>query len=319
MYRKMTTFQFRITGLILALVNSGVLSFKQRQLAVSPFTPGQFPINSIVVDPKDDKSPLHSTVFYPEVVGTFIPIYFIGGLYGHVLSEDYSDFLTEVASHGFIVIGMDPNSPLLDRYQMQESREKKLDLYLQQMKWLAEHMGNKTTPVADWNRPVLMCQSAGCDDTLEMIHQNRSIAKASVFIDPVSVHSLDMKIIPSKIAVLTYMAELSEAFPYCCIAGMGWNKIYELMTCVKVRMEVKKFGHCDLLDHAAWALCHDTKICRTTDDSRLQEYRSFTTGIVVAFLQWTVFGLSDMAKYVTQPALMPLTLKDFAFNVTCST
>ncbi|CAL1543227.1 unnamed protein product [Lymnaea stagnalis] len=300
----------------------------------SPFGPGTFATSQRVIEPSVDNSPLKSTVYYPVTPGAYAPIVFIGGMYGYVLSEYYSTFLTTVASHGYIVIGMDPRTLTPQDEHISHTRNvskhspnngvgdnhsvtSKLEFYLKQMSWLKDHLRNITATVPDWGKAALMCQSAGCDDTLLMINGSRSIAHAAIFIDPVSFHSLDLQPIPSRIPALSFMSQLSEDFPYCCISGMGWKKVYSLMTCTKVRMEIKDFGHCDLLEQSVWEKCHATKICRTTDDSRLQEYRQFASGVVDAFLRWTLYGDKNMAQYVTVPSLMPLPIEGFAFSVTC--
>ncbi|XP_059172184.1 uncharacterized protein LOC131953150 [Physella acuta] len=295
-----------------------------------PFTPGPYSVSSYKVDPRTDKSPLQTTVYTPVAKGTYNPIVFVGGMYGYVGSSFYSDLLTEIATHGQIVYGMDAlpldpkgqlasgNGPWKDGVQgRRTSLSAKYEEYMQQLLWLQQHASNRTSAVPDWSQMSLMCHSAGCDDTLLMINASRSLFKASVYLDPVSPHALLMQPFPSKVATLTYMAQLSEEKPDCCIPGMGWKKIYDLMTCVKVRMEVKDFGHCDVLDHLPWEGCHLSKICKTTNDTRLADYRHQTSGVVTSFIQWTVLGNKDMARYVTNPSAMPLPLVDLAFNTTC--
>lgn len=46
-------------------------------------------------------------VYTPVAKGTYIPIVFVGGMYGLVGSTLYSDLLIEIATHGHIVYGMD--------------------------------------------------------------------------------------------------------------------------------------------------------------------------------------------------------------------
>lgn len=49
--------------------------------------------------------------YFPTSKGLYVPVVFVPGLYGAIYAEWYSDVLSKVASHGFIVIGVDPFWP----------------------------------------------------------------------------------------------------------------------------------------------------------------------------------------------------------------
>ena len=52
-------------------------------------------------------------MFFPVQAGDYPPIFFVGGLDGLVPSEMYMDVQSQLASHGFVVFGVDPRFPLL--------------------------------------------------------------------------------------------------------------------------------------------------------------------------------------------------------------
>ena len=52
-------------------------------------------------------------MFFPVQTGDYPPLFFVGGLDGLVLSEMYMDVLSLLASHGFVVFGVDPHYPFL--------------------------------------------------------------------------------------------------------------------------------------------------------------------------------------------------------------
>ena len=54
-----------------------------------------------------------STVFYPAVPGTYVPVLFVPGVFGAIYTEWYSTVLTHLASYGVIVAGVDVQWPLL--------------------------------------------------------------------------------------------------------------------------------------------------------------------------------------------------------------
>ncbi|KAH9503728.1 hypothetical protein Btru_067257 [Bulinus truncatus] len=292
----------------------------------NPYSPGTYSTDSLEFLPTPDGIPLHSIVFYPLSPGQYTPIFFIGGLYGWVTSMFYTTLLTNLASHGYIAIGIDRFYPgqsgqvpsLLKRQASWNVEEvKAIQLYFNTTQWIKSNLTNQIVAKADWSRTALLCHSAGCDDTLVMINISRSFAQASVFIDPMSLNALTLQPISSHVKILAYMTQLSEEKPECCIPGTDYKKIYDLLTCTKVRMQVKDFGHCDILDDLLWEACHIIHTCRTTNNSRISEYKNFTTGVIDGFLQWTLYGNSDMQKYVINQSYLPLQLVDLAYNGTC--
>lgn len=56
---------------------------------------------------------LHA-VFFPTTAGSYIPILFIPGVFGAIYTEWYSTVLSNLASYGVIVAGVDVQWPLLD-------------------------------------------------------------------------------------------------------------------------------------------------------------------------------------------------------------
>ncbi|KAK0059077.1 chlorophyllase-1 [Biomphalaria pfeifferi] len=290
----------------------------------NPFTPGQYDTDWIDFSPKPDGIPLHSTVYFPKSTGLFSPILFIGGMYGWASSGYYSILLTELASRGYIVVGLDRYYPgQLDqltspvRSEGRQNESPSIELFFNTTQWIKNHLSDQIVAQADWTRTSLLCHSAGCDDTLVMVNVSRTIAKASVFLDPMSFDALVLQPLNSKVKVLASMSQLSEEKPMCCIPGTDYRKIYDLMNCTKVRMQVKDFGHCDIMDDLLWDVCHSANACRTTNNTRLETYRTFAAGVIHGFLQWTIYGNTGMQKYVTNQAYMPLPLVDLAFDLNC--
>lgn len=55
-----------------------------------------------------------SAVFFPAAPGTYTPVLFIPGVFGAIYTEWYSTVLSNLASYGVIVAGVDVQWPLLD-------------------------------------------------------------------------------------------------------------------------------------------------------------------------------------------------------------
>ena len=52
-------------------------------------------------------------MFFPVQAGDYPPVFFVGGLDGLIPSDMYTDVLSQLASHGFVVFGVDPRFPFL--------------------------------------------------------------------------------------------------------------------------------------------------------------------------------------------------------------
>ncbi|XP_076445559.1 uncharacterized protein LOC143283262 [Babylonia areolata] len=285
-----------------------------------PYKVGPLKVGQLTISKSLDKSPLHTIVFFPVEASDYPVVFFVGGYEGLVPSEMYKDFLTQLASHGFVVFGVDPHYPLapFDVTEGDDVTEgADINALFAQYDWLHGYMENRTDARVAWNYTSLACHSAGCDLTMKMILQNHAIAQASVFLEPYSASAEEA--LPMRIPTLSYGTELSEkGYPQCAVAGKDWRQFYKVASCPKVMMEVKGFGHCDILDPAAWQACHDTHACTTTNNSRNAEYRQFVQGVVSAFLIGTLEGRTATLNYILNTTLVPLPLLDLQSELECS-
>ena len=53
-----------------------------------------------------------SLVFFPTEPGSYVPMVFVPGVHGAVYTELYTDVLTQLATHGYIVVGLDLKWPI---------------------------------------------------------------------------------------------------------------------------------------------------------------------------------------------------------------
>ena len=50
-------------------------------------------------------------VYFPTVPGSYAPLVFVPGLFGIIYEQFYSDVLEKIASHGYILVGVDLDYP----------------------------------------------------------------------------------------------------------------------------------------------------------------------------------------------------------------
>ncbi|RUS92023.1 hypothetical protein EGW08_000236, partial [Elysia chlorotica] len=292
-------------------------------------------IGTTYLTPDKDDCPLFTRLYYPLKPGYYTPIFFLGGLYDIIGSGFYKTFLQNIAKHGYMVFGIDLIKPLLndtarEEIEMETFRRRSLlesHLYRQekykeiipnifeQMQWLKSHVNNNTKTKADWDKLTLACHSASCTTTLNMVQTYPTFAAAAVFFDPVCLNAIYRKPVKSNTKALAYVSSKSYTFPSCCVPGLGYERVYELMTNSKVRMRVKNVGHCDLLEKLERILCNRTGVCHGGPETQVSEYQQFTAGMTHAFLRWTLYGEQDMRQYVTDQSLMPMKLDDLAYEI----
>ncbi|XP_033763653.1 chlorophyllase-2, chloroplastic-like [Pecten maximus] len=289
----------------------------------NPYADGPLRVGELSLAKTIVNSSLHSKVFFPLKPDTYAAVYFIGGLGGLVPTETYEIFLSKVASHGFFVFGVDILFPVYSAHSTpQEASRRKnigdaLEKYYSQLIWLQSYMRNQTLSTIAWDKLALVCHSAGCDDTLRLILGNRTMYSASVFLEP---YSKNVKTkMGFQMPALMYGTQLSEEGLPCAIKGFDWNQFYDVWQCPKIKLEASGFGHCDILDPEAWEVCHLTHFCKTTNNTRLSEYRQFVQGAVSSFLMTTLQGRTDALSYISDIRKIPLPVMDLKTEFNCST
>jgi hypothetical protein len=79
-----------------------------------PYSQGPLPVTHLELTEIFYSSPAHLTVFFPIFPASYVPIVFVPGMYGLVYAGWYSDVLKQVASHGYIIIGLDLGYPAIN-------------------------------------------------------------------------------------------------------------------------------------------------------------------------------------------------------------
>ncbi|OWF41093.1 uncharacterized protein LOC110462918 [Mizuhopecten yessoensis] len=286
----------------------------------NPYNDGPLRVGELTLSKTIVNSPLHSKVFFPLKPDTYAAVYFIGGLGGLVPTEAYEIVLSKVASHGFFVFGVDALFPVLSRSPStspgKQSVGDTVEKYYSQLIWLKSYMRNQTTSTIAWDKLALVCHSAGCDDTLQLILGNRTMYTATAFLEPYSKNAKTK--MNFQMPAFMYGTQLSEEGLHCAIKGLDWDQFYEVWLCPKIKMEAIGFGHCDFLDPEPWEVCHVTHYCKTTNNTRLPQYRQFVQGAVSSFLMTTLQGRAGALAYISDIRNVPLPVMDFKTDLNCS-
>ncbi|XP_066296091.1 uncharacterized protein [Branchiostoma lanceolatum] len=287
----------------------------------NPYKSGALPVQNFTLSESKDDVPRHAVVYYPARPGLYAVLLFTGGFDGAIRAEmGYTDVLSRVSAHGFVVMGVDMRSDSgtstdgltadRDGTRTQNLPASPAHTFLQQQDWARKHLNayltNQTTGVSvDWENTGVFCHSAGCSITLEMILLNRTNVKSTAFLEPFSFALSGGSSVAFRLPALMYGTKFCEDFPYCCVKGMDWNYIYDHWSCPKTLLETKNQGHCDILDHTMWEICHTTHFCKTGNVDNWAEYHTFIQGFVSAFFISTLQGVNDW-KYLTNVTDIPI-------------
>ncbi|XP_019637366.1 PREDICTED: uncharacterized protein LOC109479793 isoform X1 [Branchiostoma belcheri] len=297
----------------------------------NPYKTGALPVQNFTLTETKDHVPRHAVVYYPARPGLFAVLLFSGGFDGAVRVEmGYTDLLSRVAAHGFVVMGVDLQSlgqaGDTRRDNLQGSPAHSLPgspahTFLQQMDWartnLNSYLANRTAGVSvDWENTGVFCHSAGCSVILDTVLLNHTAMKATAFLEPFTSALSGNSTVSFRLPALMYGTQFCEDFPFCCVKGMDWNHVYDHWSCPKTTLATKNQGHCDILDHTMWEICHTTHFCKTGDVDNWAEYHTFIQGFVSAFFISTLQGVDDW-RYLHNVTDIPIGVMNAKNDTNC--
>ncbi|KAK7098689.1 hypothetical protein V1264_002935 [Littorina saxatilis] len=290
-----------------------------------PFQAGPLKVQQIPVTKIGNGSPLDSIIIHPVTPGTYAIFFFVPGFNGVLRSAYYTEYLTGVAQHGFIVISAD-----LSFGDEKEAKKRDRgfhfgDLYVNQIKWMQKNLAivlNATSSsgvVGSWDHLGLGSHSAGADSAVYIAVNHPEMPKALSLMGPYATNL--RKAVNFSVPILLVQSELSThhkgIMPPCMNDRFGYKHIWDLWPHPpRVRMQVKGFGHCGLCNKAIWEECYKTQACVTTQNvSSIPSYLTFTEGLTSAFFAAYITGYDANLKYVINQTLFKEPVLDFCADV----
>lgn len=77
------------------------------------------------------------TAYFPQDVGTYPVVLFLGGWNGYILVEFYETVLYRIASHGFIVFGIDNHFPVENlQFEKENNLQQDISKIFNQYTWV---------------------------------------------------------------------------------------------------------------------------------------------------------------------------------------
>ncbi|KAK6190900.1 hypothetical protein SNE40_002669 [Patella caerulea] len=308
----------------LALVVVAILSLAAATPYVDrgdPYSDGRLPTKWTFISESKDKAPLHSIVFSPTLPGTYGVYHFIGGVDGFILAEAYTGYMAGISAHGFICIGVDILFPA-KKHDLRNVSDI-ADKYERNLRWLEQNLTTLQVlnpgVVIDWTNIVVGSHSEGADGTLLMLEKNHTIARAVVFYEPFSFKFINKTTfsLPALIVGTVLSKEHKGKMPPCIINGFGFDHFYDMWSKgPKYYLNVKNFGHCDILDLDLRAVCLAMKLCESGNSTSMDLYHDFTMGVTSAFIINTLYGYGSDQKYFTDQQYIPVEIETIKYNLT---
>ncbi|XP_010523688.1 PREDICTED: chlorophyllase-1 [Tarenaya hassleriana] len=300
---------------------------ESERLGSSAFEPGSLPTTVIKADPsrEDPVSPPKPVMIVaPTVAGTYPVVFFFHGFY--LRNYFYSDVLSHVASHGFILVAPQLCKLLPPGGQVEVDDAGKVinwaPKYLKSLLPGSVKPSGEDTSLVGHSRggKTAFAVALGHASTLDPSTK----FSALVGIDPVAGSNVCMRTQPH---ILTYEPESFELdmpvavvgtglgplwktkppSPPCAPDGVNHKEFFNECRPTRAHFVAADYGHMDMLDddlegavgYLAGCLCKKGKL----DKSGM---RRFVGGIVVAFLKYSVFGdKSEINSIVKDPSLSP--------------
>jgi pimeloyl-ACP methyl ester carboxylesterase len=269
---------------------------------------------------KDLKWRVH--IWVPEKKDYFGAVLFLPGLDGNIPALAYTQTLSRIASHGYIVLGFTNllTIPIPTEHLAKYMREN--------VEWVSKDLNSlldskKLLARVDVNSISLMGHSAGCKIITKVFEDGCGSLSALLLINPVD--GLDpWGLVPSYVIhdgkkvnfttpTLVMASGLgansghngSKFFPACEPYNLSSHHFYPALNCPKWFINATDFGHADWIDPEFYKAIQLTKFCATNDHGPLQEYRNFISGATVSFLNGVFQQQCSDLKYIEDPQLIP--------------
>jgi len=256
-------------------------------------------------------------IYYPSNPDTYAVGLFLTGLGGNVPSSLYTSFLTNVASHGVVMVSMEffpPKLPLDSLY---------LEL-LDVINWMAANLTSQLPKgvFADvQNNLIGMAHSAGSKIFVKLLEEECSLIQGMALVDPVDGADPwgwinDYVITPGQLLNFsvptlilgTGLGPISRhgILPPCAPLGRNFPRFYNAWYDNAWSMNASDYGHTDVLDPLFSTGTYYTQLC-ASNDNQMNYYWSFASGAVSAYTMGVIQRNCDALEYLQNYKLIPIT------------
>lgn len=250
-------------------------------------------------------------IFYPAEAGTYPYINFVHGF--QLKNIYYDQILTQLASHGFIIVSPQLKQSLIGGDNSIVEADKILALIADWVKpKLATHTGSA---IPDFTRFGLTGHSRGSKISWRMILKTPTEFHAAMGIDPVDTNSTATSDPHAITGPMTYSAPSAAVgtekgptgFQACAPADSNSAGIfYPNFPSPAWHLIAGNVGHMDMIDADDLASCGTTcSLCSGGDAAQKATFRTLCGGLLVAFFRASLYGETDLYGKLVDTTGMP--------------
>lgn len=298
---KMTLLTFVLAAYLFA--SSGALSVEDRAV-VDPFVLGDYPVNSTafqqIINPFLD---LNLDVYAPNAPGNFPVFYFVSGFGGIMPIIAYSQFMTHVASHGFVAVGVWKLDNPINSFNVTWF-DATVDFVENQLETSLHLKGFNIRMKVDYLNSFIGAHSAGAHVPVAQFEAHCLNFKGQLLYDPVDgADPLGI----NQVFVITPGEKVNFTVPTmqivcgldpiasnvtggpCAPEVLSGKRFFDAMNGPIWWLNATAYGHADFLDPFYENIVEVTQFCTTNPDTPKDPYIRFVAGESVAFM----FGILD--------------------------
>ena len=290
----------------------------------SVFNFGPYMVNLIDVKSGTDGAPRDFRIYEPTGAEGNIPvIHFLHG-FSYKIAY-YDDFLTQLASHGFIVVSSQSNHGTLGIGG--DTTTKEAEQIVTFLNWLKQNLQTKVSVTVDVDNIGISGHSRGGKVSNRVLNSDPTIAKAFFGVDPVdSTPPMDGVITESDPSSLddpvqftgesmflgTELGPQKKLGTSCAPNGDNSVHFYASYPSPSHHIIAAGVGHADMVDPADVKACGTyCSACKSSGNTALnQQFISYTGGLMTAFFNATLKGeaqyealLDDVSQHPFQTTL----------------
>lgn len=281
--------------------------------ATDPYTPGPLPTQRLDLAVCEQDAPLAMTIFSPAATGRYPVVLF---QHGFVSSGPwYSEILTHLASHGFVVVAPQMYAPLIPVGTPPIAEE--IARAIRVLDWLPAHLNALTGVEADTTLQGLAGHSRGGKVAWGLLVQDPSRAGAVAGLDPVDGSMYNQASILSGPVNFPFPSLVIGAglgsVPVtggnmaCAPEGDNHVQFYAASASPAWHVVAPDAGHADFYDPNCQPCGFIERACRP--GANPAGSRQLAAGLLVAFFRATLQNDPTAYAYLTNPAAAPIPIE----------
>ena len=287
----------------------------------SIFNNGPYQVQIIEVASGSGGAPRQFKIYEPIGVSGKIPV--IHFLHGFQLKYNYyDDLLTQLSSHGFLVVSSQSTHSLIGGDTTYKEAEKVITF----IDWLKENLASKVSVTPDFENFGISGHSRGSKVTNRILNNFPNFAKSFFGLDPVdSAPPLSGSTDPPSLndpvqfkgeSMFLGTEKGPSGTSACAPSGDNSVHFFSSFPSTSHHIIAAGVGHMDMIDSADYSSCGLVcSVCAGSSDKNLKaQFISYSSGLMTAFFSSTLKGLTKYEAILNDSSNHPFTTKVVEFK-----